>query len=110
MLHFGFGRCAVEEGTMIGKSVALVQIPNQAMFSPKAAAQYLGINVKTLKELTDLGEIPARRFRNRRAYFLEDLERYRTFLPAWYDPGHGGENPGPEGNSNGNPRVVPPRA
>ena len=39
---------------MIGKPIALIQIPNQAMFGPKAAAQYLGINVKTLKELTDL--------------------------------------------------------
>ncbi len=51
---------------MIGKPVALIQIPNQAMFSPKAAARYLGINVKTLKDLTDLGQIAARRFKNRR--------------------------------------------
>lgn len=95
---------------MIGKPVALVQIPNQALFSPKAAARYLGINGKTLKELTDLGEIPTKRFRNRRAYLLEDLERYRTTLPAWYDPRYGGENPGPERSDHGNPRVEPPRA
>lgn len=95
---------------MIGKPVALIQIPSQALFSPKAAARYLGINVKTLKLLTDLGEIPARRFRNRRAYLLEDLERYRNLLPAWYDPRHGGENPGPERSEDGNSRVAPPRA
>ena len=68
---------------MIGRAVALIQVPTQAMFSPKAAARYLGVDIKTLKELTDLGEIPARRFRNRRAYLLEDLEDYRTSLPRW---------------------------
>ena len=68
---------------MIGKPVALTKLPTQAMFRPKVAAQYLGINVKTLKELTDMGEIPARRFRNRRAYLLEDLEKFRTGLPQW---------------------------
>ena len=39
---------------MIGKPIALIQIPNPAMFSPKAEAQYLGTNVNTLKVLTDL--------------------------------------------------------
>ena len=81
---------------LIGKPIALIQIPNQAMFSPKAAARYLGINVKTLKMLTDRGELPARRFRNRRAYLLEDIEHYRKELPRWYDSIRG-ENPGPEG-------------
>ncbi len=88
---------------MIGKPVALIQVPNQAMFSPKAAARFLGINVKTLKQLTDLGELPARRFRSRRAYLLEDLERFRTSLPRWYDRRHGGENPGQERRTHGNP-------
>lgn len=82
---------------MIGKPIALIQIPNQAMFSPKAAAQYLGINVKTLKVLTDLGEIPARRFRHRRAYLLEDLESYRKNLPNWYDEARRGGNPSQRG-------------
>ncbi len=86
---------------MIGKVVALIQVPNQAMFGPKAAAQYLGMNVKTLKTLTDLGEIPARRFRNRRAYLLEDLERFRTGLPEWYDADQSGENPGRERRKDG---------
>lgn len=82
---------------MIGKPIALIQIPNQAMFGPKAAAQYLGINVKTLKELTDSGEMPARRFRNRRAYLLEDLESYRKNLPNWYDEAQRGGNPSQRG-------------
>ena len=86
---------------MIGKPFALIQIPNQAMFAPKAAAQYLGINVKTLKIITDLGEISARRFRNRRAYLLEDLERFRTGLPEWYDADQSGENPGRERRKDG---------
>ncbi len=86
---------------MIGKVVALIQVPNQAMFAPKAAAQYLGINVKTLKLITDLGEIPARRFRNRRAYLFEDLEDFRNNLPQWYDAGQSGENPSQERREDG---------
>ncbi len=86
---------------MIAKPIALIQIPNQAMFRPKVAARYLGINVKTLKELTDRGELPARRFRNRRAYLLEDLERFRTGLPEWYDADQSGENPGRERRKDG---------
>jgi hypothetical protein len=82
---------------MIGKPIALLQIPNQALFGPKAAAQYLGINVKTLKVLTDLGEISARRFRNRRAYLLEDLENYRKNLPPWYYEAQRGGNPSQRG-------------
>jgi excisionase family DNA binding protein len=62
---------------------SVAQIPSQAMFSPKRAAHYLGINVKTLKQLTDLGEIPTYRFRNRRAYLLEDLETFRKNMPRW---------------------------
>ncbi len=86
---------------MIGKPIALIQIPNQAMFSPKVAARYLGINVKTLKELTDRGELPARRFRNRRAYLLEDLEQFRTGLPEWYHADQSGENPSQERREDG---------
>ncbi len=86
---------------MIGKPFALILIPNQAMFAPKAAAQYLGINVKTLKLITDLGEIPARRFRNRRAYLLEDLEHFRKNLPQWYDADQRGENPSQERRKDG---------
>jgi len=89
------------EPVMIGKVVALLQIPNQALFGPKAAAQYLGMNVKTLKKLMDLGEIPARRFRNRRAFLLEDLENFRTNLPQWYDADQRGENPSQERRKDG---------
>ena len=88
--------------TMIGKVVALIQIPNQAMFRTKVAAQYLGMDRKLLTELTDLGEIPARRFRNRRAYLLEDLEEYRKNLPQWYDSDQRGENPSQERRKDGN--------
>ena len=87
--------------TMIGKAIALIQVPNQALFGPKAAAQYLGMNVKTLKKLMDLGEIPARRFRNRRAFLLEDLENFRTNLPQWYDADQRGENPSQGRRKNG---------
>ena len=39
---------------LTSKIISLTQIPSQALFGPKRAARYLGINVKTLKELTDL--------------------------------------------------------
>ena len=40
---------------MIGKPVALIQVPNQRLFSIKAAAQYLGICEDTLRTYADLG-------------------------------------------------------
>jgi len=86
---------------MIGKAIALIQVPSQAMFRTKVAAQYLGMDRKLLTELTDLGEIPARRFRNRRAYLLEDLENFRTNLPQWYDADQRGENPSQERRKDG---------
>ncbi len=85
---------------MIGKPIALIQIPNQRVFGPKAAARYLGVHVQTLKTMTDEGAIHARWMRNRKVYLLEELDRYIESLPA-YNPCCG-ENPGPERRSNGN--------
>jgi excisionase family DNA binding protein len=69
---------------MIGKPVAIIQIPNQRLFGTKAAARYLGIHEQTLRKLTDLGELPARRRGARRVYTLEDLDRFIESLPQWY--------------------------
>ena len=84
---------------MIGKPIALIQIPNQRLFKVKAAALYLGIHPQTLREMTDLGELPAKWMRNRRVYLLDDLDRYIESLPE-YNPGMGG-NPGLERRKNG---------
>lgn len=73
---------------MIGKAVSLIQIPNQRLFGPKAAAQYLGIHTQTLRLMTDEGEISACWFRNRKVYLLEELERVVDSLPR-YNPCHG---------------------
>ena len=70
---------------MIGKPIALIQVPNQRLFGTKAAARYLGIHVQTLRKLTDLMEIPAKRMGSRRVYTLEELNRYIDSLPEWYD-------------------------
>ncbi|MDA2934800.1 helix-turn-helix domain-containing protein [Acidobacteria bacterium AH-259-D05] len=70
---------------MIGKPIVLIQIPNQRLFGTKAAAQYLGIHEQTLRKLTDLGDLPARRMGRRRVYRLEDLDQYIDSLPRWYD-------------------------
>ena len=77
---------------MIGKPVVFIQVPNQRLFGTKAAAKYLGLHEQTLRKLTDLGEVSARRMGSRRVYALEDLDRYIESLPRWYDAGHGKES------------------
>lgn len=84
---------------MIGKPVALIQVPNQRLFGIKAAARYLGVHEQTLRKLTDLGQVQARRMGSRRVYTLEDLDRYIDSLPRWYDSP--GEKSGVERMNNG---------
>ena len=68
---------------MIGKPVALIQVPNQRIFGPKAAAQYLGIDTDTLRKITEAGQIEAYNFNGRRAYRLEHLDRLIHSWPKW---------------------------
>jgi excisionase family DNA binding protein len=78
---------------MIGKPIAFIQVPNQRLFGTKAAAKYLGLHEQTLRKLTDVGELQARRMGTRRVYALEDLDRYIESLPRWsYDAAHGKES------------------
>jgi excisionase family DNA binding protein len=70
---------------VIGKPIALIQVPNQRLFGTKAAARYLGIHEQTLRKLTDTGELEARKMGTRRVYDLEALNRYIESLPEWYD-------------------------
>jgi hypothetical protein len=79
---------------VIGKPVALIQVPNQRVFGPQAAAKYLGICEDTLKKYTDVGLIAARDMCGRHAYLLEELERFVESLPKWGENG-AGENPLP---------------
>ncbi len=68
---------------MIGKTIALIRIPNQRLFSTQAAARYLGICEDTLRTYADLGDIPARRLGRRRVFTLEDLDTFIEALPAY---------------------------
>ena len=68
---------------MIGKPVALIQIPNQRLFGMKAAAQYLGVCEDTLRKYSDLGLIEAKRLEKRRVFALEELDRFVESLPAY---------------------------
>jgi hypothetical protein len=70
---------------MVRKPFGLMQVPNQRLFGPKAAARYLGICEDTLKKITDLEQIQAFKLNGRRAYCLEDLEQFIESLPGWYD-------------------------
>ena len=58
---------------LIGKPVALIQIPNQRLFKVKVAARYLGISEDSLKKYTDLNQIKAYNFNGCRVYKLEEL-------------------------------------
>ena len=69
----------------IRKPSGPIQVCNQRLFGPKAAARYLGICEDTLKKITDLEQIPAFNLNGRRAYRIEDLERFIESLPGWYD-------------------------
>ena len=68
---------------MIGKSIALTQVPNQRLFSTKAAARYLGVHPDTLRKYADLGWIKARKLERRRVFALEDLDQFIDCLPAY---------------------------
>lgn len=70
---------------MIGKPIALIQVPNQRLFIMSAAARYLGISDDSLKKYTDLGQIKAYDFNGRRAYRLEDMDYLIENLPQWDD-------------------------
>ena len=75
---------------MIGRPVALIQVPNQRLFSTNAAAQYLGVHEQTLRKFVDLGRLPALRLGKRRVFRLEDLDRFIDQLPEWYPDPDGG--------------------
>lgn len=68
---------------MIGKPVALIQVPNQRGFRVKAAARYLGISPDLLYEITAAGALTPRNLRGRRQYLLEDLDHFLEGLPVW---------------------------
>jgi len=88
---------------MIGTPVALFQVPNQRLFSTKAAAQYLGVHPDTMRKYADLGSIRARRLEKRRVFALEDLNAFIDALPEYqsYDYTALGGKPGGKEISNG---------
>lgn len=69
---------------MIGKAIALVQVPNQRLFGPAAAAKYLGICTDTIYTI-DPKDLPVFSFMGRRSYRLEDLDHFVESLPTWHD-------------------------
>lgn len=70
---------------IVGKPIASMQVPNQRLFGPKAAARYLGVCEDTLKKMTDMQQLPAFSLNGRRAYRLEHLMAFVESLPGWYD-------------------------
>jgi len=88
---------------MILKTIDLIQVPNQRLFSTKAAAQYLGVHPDTMRKYADLGSIRARRLEKRRVFALEDLDTFIDALPEYqsYDYTAPGGKPGGKEISNG---------
>ena len=72
-----------QEEEMIGKPIALIQVPNQRVFGPKAAARYLDVHPQTLKKMTDETKIKAKWMRNRKIYTLDELDRYIESLEPY---------------------------
>ena len=68
---------------MIGKPVALIQVPNQRLFSPQSAAKYLGVCDVTLAKLTREGKVRAKWHLNRKVYTLDSLDSYIEGLPDY---------------------------
>ena len=89
---------------MINKTVALLQVSKQRLFSPKAAAQYLGIHEDTLRKYADLEMLHARRLEKRRVFTLEDLDAFIESLPLYANNDYtvGGGKPGGKEAENGN--------
>ena len=85
------------------KAIDLIQVPNQRLFSTKAAAQYLGVHPDTMRKYADLGSIRARRLEKRRVFALEDLDTFIDALPEYqsYDYTAPGGKPGGKEISNG---------
>lgn len=73
------------QSEMIGQPIALIQVPNQRLFSVGAAAQYLGCNRKTLWKWTAEGRLHAKHENGHRLYTLEALDSFIDSLPAWKD-------------------------
>jgi len=68
---------------MIGRPIALIQIPNQRVFQMKAASRYLGISVDSLRTYSDLGLIRAKSLNGRRVFLLADLDAFIDSLPMF---------------------------
>ena len=88
---------------MMTQAISLRQVPNQRLFSTRAAAQYLGVSQDTLRKYADLGDVQARQLVKRRVFRLEDLDAFIDNLPLYRDPGYtvGGGKPGSGGQSYG---------
>jgi hypothetical protein len=80
---------------MIGKPIALIQVPNQRAFFIAEACRYLGnIDPDTLKKHVAEGRIRAKVVNGRHMFLLEEMDR---FLESWPDKEENGagENPLP---------------
>jgi excisionase family DNA binding protein len=63
------------------------QVPVQRLYTVRAASRYLGLNPATLRRLSDLGELRARRVGTHRMFLKEDMDAWIESNPSWVDAG-----------------------
>lgn len=77
----------------ITEASSLLAVPAQRFFTIRQASRYTGLNASTLRKMTDLGELRARRVGKRRMFTIEDLNSWIDGQPLWYNDSHGVNHP-----------------
>lgn len=68
--------------------MSLVEVPCQRFFTIGQAAHYLGLSRGTVRKLSDLGIILAKRVNGYRMFTLESLNNFIDTSPDWIYPSH----------------------
>ena len=69
------------------KDQLIQPVPAQRFYTMRAAARYLGLNPATVRQLSDLGELRARRVGKNRMFTLEDMNAWIDSKALWVDAG-----------------------
>ena len=87
---------------MLSQHIALLQIPNQRLFSTKKSDRLLGVHPDSMRKYADLEWIEARRLLNRRVFTLEDLNAFIDSLPDYQSYDYTAPSGKPGGKEIGN--------
>ena len=68
--------------------VTVVTVPEKWGFGTVEAAKFLGMHPQTLRDKSDLGEIPCKRIGRHRIFLVEELRAWMQKQPDWISDGH----------------------